>query len=143
MNSLCLLTLIPAFSHRRVQAVARQCASADQLLQASRAVFTSFLFPSFSGKSQHSTHSRWVLICLSLPWKTVFLAVDSFIFHLNWHLVWRSGTPCLCLSHLFFTTSKACWFTIQEPTEGFSRGEIRYKVQEGGKTILDMLQLLS
>lgn len=71
------------------------------------------------------------------------LAVDSFIFHLDWHLVWRSGTPYLCLSDLFFTTYKACWLTIQEPTEGFSRGGTCYKIQEGRKTILVILQLLS
>ena len=32
---------------------------------------------------------------------SVRLAVDSFIFHLDWHLVWRSGTLCLCSSRLF------------------------------------------
>lgn len=130
VNSLCLLTLIPAFSHRRGQAVARQCARADQLLQASRAVFTSLLFPSFAGRSQHSTRSSELDPSQPSLENSVCLAVDSFIFHLDWHLVWRSGTPCLCLSLLFFTTSKAGCFTIQEPTEGFSRGEICCKFQD-------------
>lgn len=52
-------------------------------------------------------------------WNTVFMLVSSF-----------------------FTASKACCFTTQKPSEGFSRGEICYKIQ-GRKTIFDMLQLLS
>lgn len=64
---------------------------------------------------------------------SVCLAVDSFIFHLDWHLVWRSGTPCLCSSHLFFTTSKACCFTIQEPTEGLVGERFATKPKKEGK----------
>lgn len=81
--------------------MAQWCAGADQLPQASGAVFTSFSFLSFVGRSRHSSRSGWVwlliyLTPLSLPWKTlVCLAVASFIFHLDWHLVWRSGTQCL------------------------------------------------
>lgn len=53
--------------------------------------------------------------------------------------VWNTVFACL----VFFTTSKSCHFTTQEPSEGFSRGEISYKTQQGRKTVLDMLQLLS
>ena len=44
---------------------------------------------------------------------------------------------------LVLSCRKASRFTSQEPSEGFSRGEIFYKTQQGRKTTLDMLQLLS
>lgn len=87
--------------------MAQWCAGADQLPQAPGAVFTSFSFLSFVGRSWHSSRSGWVwlLICLTLSaflgklcllscgqlyispglapgsevWNTVFMLVSSFL----------------------------------------------------------------
>lgn len=145
-SSLCLLTLIPAFSHRRAQAAAQQYAVTDYHrhagmylpLSCSPASLEGVGIPPASLGSGFSC--TWPLS--AFLGKTCPLICGQLLYFI-WTGTWFGGlehSVYACL--IFFYCFKTCCFPIQEPSEGFNRGEICYKIH-GRKTILDVLQLLS
>lgn len=61
------------------------------------------------------------------------LAVDSFIFHLDWHLVWRSGTQCLCSSCLFLPLLRHAILLPRNPAKALVGERFATKSNKEGK----------
>lgn len=112
----------------------------------SRAVFTMSSSRSFAGGTWRSPHCSWsgssaAWLLSAFPGRLLPLSHGQLYISSGVTPdleVWN--TVFMLFFFFFFTTSKACCFTIQELSEGLNRGT---KIQQGRKTILDMLWLLS